>query len=389
MNDHFYKNLPRLEGSLKPILRTPDAFVAVPDDWRVIVSDIQGSTKATFEGHGRDINTLAASCVIACLNVAKKHGVEIPFLYGGDGATMLVPKPLCDEMIESLKSLRANAHKTYGLRLRVGFVAIAKIYEKGEQLRIAKWAVSPKYNQAIFLGNGLAVADKIIKADPDTGHIPETEMAREVDLDGLKCRWNPIAPLQPKEEVVCAIIESRKTELQGEVYAEVLEAFDYIYGEYHDRHPVAERFLSPSLSLANMRRRILLSQDAHQVFAIADEIVRSFVNIVVFGLGQKFGRFDPKKYLHDLVLATDTLHVSGNTMYTIISGTKKQRTALREALDTLEKSGKIFYGLASCPSSVMTCYVQRHDEGHHHFLDGSEGGYTLAAKEWKEKRKTI
>src|SRR5436853_252508 len=137
MNEHFYQNLPSVEGSLKTLLRQPSTFQSVPADWQVIVADIQGSTKATLEGRGRDINTLAASCVIACLNLAKKHGVEIPFLYGGDGATLVVPASVEQEMVEALKALRANAHQTYTLRLRVGSLPVAKIYEVGEELRLA------------------------------------------------------------------------------------------------------------------------------------------------------------------------------------------------------------------------------------------------------------
>lgn len=386
MNDEsFYSKLQARHTSLQTILKNPNWFQDAPADWWVIVTDIQGSTKAMDAGRGRDVGTIAGSCVIACLNIAKRHKIDVPFFYGGDGATFIVPSTCVDQMIAALKDLRKNVAKTYALTLRVGAIEVQKIYDQDVRLKLAKWSVAPGYLQAVALGNGLPTADKIIKAelgDKDD----DKQMAEKVDLAGLMCRWNAIEPKEPREEVVCVILEAREVAKQGDVYAKVIDMIDGIYGTYHDRHPVQKQLMIPAMSWAGISRREKLGSGQRISLRMFDELARTVMHAIIFRLGLRIGSFEPTEYLRQLMLATDTLHVGG-TMHTIISGTATQRRELREALDALERSGEVVYGLAACPSSVMTCYVQRLNEGGHmHFIDGAGGGYTLASREWKQKR---
>lgn len=384
----FYADLPAYHGALRQLLSDEAFFQTVPPSWAVIVTDVQGSTQAVNEGRGRDLNTVAASCVIAALNVTKARGYEIAFFYGGDGATLLVPQEVRDEIVLALQALRANTFVSYGLRLRVGSVSVSELLKAGKQLRIAKWAVAPGYDQAVFLGDGLALADTLIKADPATSQFPEEEQPTEVDLTGLMCRWQEIQPTSPKEEVVCAIIDATDTNAQASVYARVLEALDEIYGEYQTRHPVNTQNLTPSLEARNLQRKALLSTGACPPLNFVKEFVRACLSTASFKTSVGIGNFQPQKYLEELLLATDTLHVAGSLL-TIISGTMEQRMRFREALEKFEQSGMLIFGLAACPASVMTCYVQRYDARHIHFLDGQDGGYTQASKEWKTKRKAL
>jgi hypothetical protein len=382
----FYADLPAYHGSLQKLLLNESYFQPVPTSWCVIVTDVQGSTQAVNEGRGRDLNTVAASCVIAALNVTKAHGCEIAFFYGGDGATLIVPEGLREEIVLALQALRANTFISYSLRLRVGSVSVSELLQAGKQLRIAKWAVAPGYDQAVFLGDGLALADSLIKADPATSQFPEEERSQEVDLTGLMCRWQEIQPVTPKEEVVCAIIDATDTNMQATVYAQVLQALDETYGEYQTRHPVNTQNLTPNLQAKNLQRKALLSSGGCSPLSFVKEFIRACLSTASFKTSIGIAHFQPQKYLEELLLATDTLHVAGSLL-TIISGTAEQRLRFREALEKFEQSGMLIFGLAVCPASVMTCYVQRYDARHIHFLDGQDGGYTQASKEWKTKRK--
>ena len=61
----------------------------VPDDWLVVVSDIKGSTKAIVSGRYKEVNILGGSSIIPVLNCIKN--VEIPFVFGGDGESFVIP----------------------------------------------------------------------------------------------------------------------------------------------------------------------------------------------------------------------------------------------------------------------------------------------------------
>jgi hypothetical protein len=91
-----------------------------------------------------------------------------------------------------------------------------------------------------------------------------------------------------------------------------------------------------------------------------------------------------KKYLESLVAMSDTLVIDGK-INTVMSGTSLQRNKLEKFRNELESAKEITYGLYISKTSVMSCYVRNMDNGHIHFVDGSEGGYTKAAKILKGK----
>ncbi len=382
---HFYQELAGHGGSLRELLAHPEIFKDVPTTWAVIVTDIKGSTKAIDEGRYREVNTIAASCVIACLNVAKREKVEMAFFYGGDGATLLVPTTLCPQMLDVLQTLRGNVFGTYGLPLRVGSVSMKDVYAAGKQLRIAKWAVSSGYHQAIFLGDGLGFADSRVKNDATSVILGAKNEEGLVDLQGLSCRWNEIKPPADGAEVVCLIVQAMNRDTQGRVYEHVLGVLDEVYGTFQARHPIRREALSPSLHLGDIKRASALSMGKFRLWELVFGWIRAVWSTFVFWQGRPIGGFDPARYLFDMAAATNVLHVSG-TLYTVMMGMPTERAALRARLDVLEATGDIRYGLAACPASVVTCYVQKYDAGGHiHFLDGAGGGYTQAAKEIKAK----
>lgn len=81
---------------------------------------------------------------------------------------------------------------------------------------------------------------------------------------------------------------------------------------------------------------------------------------------------------------SDTLVIDGK-INTVISGTRAQRKALQDFLNEMESEGQLYYGMHLSRASVMSCYVRDFKDSHIRFVDGSEGGYTQAAKMLKGK----
>ena len=65
------------------------AYEPVPDDWIVMIADVRGSTRAIEEGRYKDVNMVGAASITAVLNVCGE--IEVPFVFGGDGGTVIVP----------------------------------------------------------------------------------------------------------------------------------------------------------------------------------------------------------------------------------------------------------------------------------------------------------
>ena len=118
-----------------------DAYAPLPDDWVVIISDVQGSTRAIEAGQYKKVNMVGASSITAVLNVC--GDIEVPFVFGGDGGTLIVPGSLRDAASNALTGLRAMSQATFGLSLRVGAIPNADLRAQGTDVRVRKLELSP------------------------------------------------------------------------------------------------------------------------------------------------------------------------------------------------------------------------------------------------------
>ncbi len=75
------------------------------------------------------------------------------------------------------------------------------------------------------------------------------------------------------------------------------------------------------------------------------------------------------------------------TFNCVLSGTPAQIDELIAYLDREEAAGKFQFGLHTTHASLMSCYVLDRDREHAHFVDGTEGGFTSAARVLKAKLK--
>jgi len=60
---------------------------------------------------------------------------------------------------------------------------------------------------------------------------------------------------------------------------------------------------------------------------------------------------------------------------------------IRAHLDKRMALGELNYGIHVSDTALMTCLVESASESRHvHFIDGADGGYTMAAREMKQRR---
>ncbi len=376
-NDLFYSRLPVNEIPLSDLLTEEHLFFRVPENWYVIITDIKNSTIAIQQGLHETINLVATGSIVAILNIAYKADLTVPFFFGGDGATFIIPPSIFDASINALLLHRKNIKNTFGLELRVGHIAVAEIYEQQEQLTVSKLRTSSLFAIPVVLGNGLTYAEKKIKG-PDYmfAETPITE--EEPDLSGMQCRWDRIKPPEVDFEVVSLLVIARDGVKQSMAFKKVIDKLDDIYGGLQKRKPISVNKLKLKGTLAKIGKEMRVRIGKFNTFYL-------FTNWIKCSLGYFY--FKTKKgmvYLTNLVEMSDTLVIDGK-INTVISGTSKQREQLEAALNEIEMNGEILYGLYVSKESVMSCYVRNMNDRHVHFIDGAEGGYTKAATILKKK----
>ncbi|GJM30285.1 MAG: hypothetical protein DHS20C17_29200 [Cyclobacteriaceae bacterium] len=376
--DQFYTDLPTNEIPLNQLIASPWHFHPLPEDWSVIITDIKNSTQAIEEGRHQLVNLVAAGSIIAGINITRKAGLTIPFFFGGDGATLLVPSSLENQLVTALLEHRDNTMKNFGLDLRVGQLAVSEIYHQHQKLTIAKAKRSHEFNIPVILGSGLQYAESQVKAADSVQTLP-AEHHISLDLTGMECRWDQIEPPETRFEVVSMLIVAQDTKKQSGVFKKVLDVIDQIYGVPQARNPISPQ---------KLRLKTSFNRIETETLAKIGRIVPGYLiaNWLMTLFGKIYIRFDRagKYYLKRLVELSDTLVLDGR-INTVITGTIDQRKQLVAHLVEMERKDQIFFGWHASKQSVMSCYVRDRRDQHIHFIDGSEGGYTRAASMLKSK----
>jgi hypothetical protein len=360
-----------------------DGYRSAPDDWLLAVTDIVGSTRAVAEGRHKTVNFVAAMAIGAAKNLCAPE--PIPFLFGGDGAVLMVPPRCADAMRRALARVRGVARRDHRLELRAGLVAVAELRRCGCDLRVARFEPTPGNHFGVFAGGAVGVLEDAIRgrawpALAAQAAVPEAlDDGVPPDLTGLSCRW---APLRSRNGRMLTLIVHGAPR-PGEIYDDVLR----LAGQAGDPRParpdnLGARWPPKAFMLearARARGRSVLGWGLR---VLAETLLAS----VVIGRGKPLGRFDPARYKAEIRSNTDFC--------------KHDRTlclVLDCALDALEPVQRLLAGRAAAEgfewgahvsdTAVMTCLVTAEFDGLHvHFVDGGGGGYTQAATRMKAAR---
>jgi hypothetical protein len=358
----------------------------VPDDWSLVITDVQGSTKAIEAGRYKDVNTLGVGSIVAVRNALKGH--EIPFVFGGDGATLLIPTALMSEVKPALRGLRTRAKDVFQLGLRVGVVPIKELNELGEPVLLARYRLSEHINLAMFAGNGISVGEKMVK-DPENGHRYKVDEdgPSMISLEGLECRWCPIQ--NTNGQVVSLMVQEQKNS-QG-TYARILEKLNEIL-EQKDGRPVGEANMQLQSDITAFNTESSLKTGLNSGFRFMMErfkiSVITLVGRILLSIKKDFGGFPGSHYLDQVIMNSD-FRKFDDTLRMVLDLSLEQIAEIEAYLENEYQQGKIVYGMHNSDSALMTCVIESHEGDHVHFVDGSNGGYAMAAKGMKAQFKKI
>jgi hypothetical protein len=383
-NLDFYKTISKNNLPLTELLKDERLFFNVPKNWSIVVTDIENSTGAVARGFHNDVNLCATGSIITVLNTLKNNDekIKIPYFFGGDGSTFIMPNSLLDQVLVALNIYSAHIKKTMRLNLRVGYLGVKEVYANNITLKITKLKHNKYLTTPVILGNGLKYAERYIKKSfkpTDIGNSEDTAL----NLQGMECRWDEIYPNEFQKKVICLLVDCDDESIQAEVYSKIMSAIDFIFGNLEKRNPISTLKLKLNTSLSTIRREMYTKLGEHKASYL-------FINWLLTKIGVfYFKYFDAGKlYKHQITQLSDTIMLDG-LLNTVISGTTKQIDKLRVVLDQLEADKKIIYGIHITHASIMSCYIEDRKEKHIHFVDGTEGGYTSAAKMFKEKFKKL
>ena len=385
MSDDFYQNIPEIKQFIGVI--EDENFYSVPDDWVIVITDIANSTHAVSAGRYKDVNMVGGAAICAIRNVTDNR--EWPFVFGGDGATVLIDPLVVPEVKAALVRTRSLARDSFDLELRIGFVPVTDVRKQGVDLLVARYEVSAGNCFALFGGGGVELADSLVKADlhARTYRVPEYTLPGLPDLTGLSCRWESI--VARKGRIVCLLIKPLANDFpdrQAILSIFLSKLADIIGPELDLASPVTEQSMRlrwPPKGLVSEAKATRGSKSlARRLCRI---LYQSLIQWVMNRFNLSAGGFDADAYRRELCTNSDHCKFD-DVLRMVLDCAPDQVTKIRALLDTLYQTGDIEFGVFDTEEALITCLLFDLESSQHlHFVDGNNGGLWSASQGLKQQ----
>lgn len=313
-------------------------YRTIPEDWLVIVADIRGSTQAVRDGRYKDVNLIGAACITTVLNVID---TEIPFVFGGDGASLLIPPQYKAPVFRALKDLIQIALNHFSMVLTVGFVPVVRLKEEGFPIEVARFSLWENRNLALFRGGGLSEAEKRIKQNPDYQITADSTPPDDNLFEGLTCRWNR---LPSKHGTTLSLLIMPFEASNSKNMGEIVRSIETILGgDLNAGNPV-------NIELSHYKTLVECLQQERRFHpgwaspGYMKRVVEIGIAVPLFGWG--LHHYFPKAnhYYHALKSHAD-FQKYDDTLRMIIDCTDDQSQMIEQYLLEAEKNQQLIFGL--------------------------------------------
>lgn len=386
----FYQNLPVIhsfESATQGALHSE-----VPPDWWIVIADVIGSTKAIEAGEYKKVNTIGVACIAAVVNV--DLSIEIPFIFGGDGATFAVPDSMLAQVEIALRGAQQLSRISFGLGLRVGLVKVADLVNAGLWVKVGKFQLSPNITQPVFSGRGWDEAERRVKAINAVGvkMINENDGLAEASFEGFECRWQGVPRFNDHKLALLVCATNNNADVNLTTYQCIFGEIKRIYGEVINYHPLQASALNltfnPKLLAHEWRVRSGQFAFTKRVSYLAKMLFENFAGKILFAKSIDTKSTKWSKYRDEFVDNSDFRKFDG-MLRMVMDGTEAQASQLEAFLTAQYKLGILAFGMHKSRAALVTCIVRSYTGNHMHFVDGSDGGYALAARGLKVQLKNL
>ena len=379
---------PRFYQELREITEFEDillekSFAPIPADWTIVITDVAGSTSAIEAGRYKVVNALGVASIIGIMNALP--GVDIPFCFGGDGATLAVPTSTIKSVDCALRGLKQLAENKFQLKLRTGRISVKELQRAGHPISVAKFKSSSGQTMACFRGSGLTEAEDWIKSECRAGMYDTAPGdSAEVKLHGFECRWEPA---HNQNGTICSIlIKARQVDCGGDtLYSTAYSKVEACSSSALGPVTVNNLQLQGINSDFSIEAKILSNQSKggwNYFKKLQEARISSLIGRLLCYLKINFGSFPGRTYLNDVAQNTDYRKFD-EALRMVVDLSTKGADQLTRWLESQHQDGRLYYGIHHSKSALITCMIRSYENDHLHFVDGADGGYALAAKAMK------
>jgi hypothetical protein len=320
---------------------------------------------------------MAGAAVISALTNALS-GKAFPFVFGGDGARLVVPPDDAEILRDVLAKTARWAKSRLNLELRVGMAPVHLVREAGLDVEVARYAASSDADYAMFSGGGAEWLEERLKDGMFT--IEPAPSGAMPDLTGLSCQWGPISS---RKGVILSMIVKPTTEPDPARFADLIGELLAILERSSRLNPVPEE--GPRVSWPSERLRLQArTTECDAGSTLMNRLytaIQAAIAWTLFRTNLRVGGFAPARYRRQMAVNTDFRKYDDGLMMTI-DCTEAAADEIEHRLAAARAEGIADYGLHRQDTAVMTCVAPSIlSDDHLHFLDGGDGGYARAAEQ--------
>ena len=387
---NFYHDLPPLASFAEAT--ESRLHVDLPHDWWIAIADVAGSTQAIESGAYKMVNTVGVACIAAVTNVDRD--IDLPFVFGGDGATFAIPEMLRERVICALRGAQKLARESFGLDLRVGLMPVSDLTQQGFWVRLAKIRLSPFVTQPALSGRGWEEAEKRVKqyGMPGALKVVEKEGPALANFEGFECRWQGVPSFYDHKLSLLVAAISPDADANRATYQRLLQHIQEIYGDVEHYHPLrSDRMrltLDPRSLMHEWRVRSAGTGWRKRFAYLMRMLLQNLAGRILFARNMDTASVKWSRYRDELVQNSDFRKFDG-MLRMVMDGSESQAARLQDYLEEEYREQRLVYGMQKSREALVTCIVQSYTGNHLHFIDGSDGGYALAARALKQRLDTV
>jgi len=255
---------------------------------------------------------------------------------------------------------------------------------------MGKVRVSAFVTQAVLSGRGWEEAERLVKTPDAAGvlRLHPDQGVRQASFEGFECRWQAVPSFSGHKLSLLVAAMAPDAETNSATIREVVEQIQALYGDIAQYHPLrVERMqlaFSPRLLSHEMRVRAGGAGLGRRLAYLARAAWLNAAGCYLFSRNIDTASVRWSRYREDMVDNSDFRKFDG-VLRMVIDGSDVQSDALQHYLENAYRAGRLAYGLHKSRAALVTCIVQSYNGNHQHFVDGSDGGYALAARELKRR----
>ena len=261
-------------------------------------------------------------------------------------------------------------------------------------MRLAKIRLSPNVTQPTFSGRGWDEAERMVKDPSAEGvlRVEEHDGPCEGSFEGFECRWQGVPSFNDHKLALLVAAMSDDADVNLASYRQLSDKIAQDLWRHRELPPVARRAHAAVVQSARARPRVARAfepaRSLGRVRYFARMVLLNLAGVYLFARRMDTSTVRWSQYIDDMVENSDFRKFDG-MLRMVMDGSEAQYEDLRSYLEGQRREGRLVYGMHKSSEALVTCIVFSYNGNHVHFVDGSDGGYAMAARGLKAQLKSL